>query len=172
MEDLMERTLRDRISGNNPNVTSHKVRDIILHNPLRQYFISAVKAPLVKAIISLANKYPKPTSDNLDTANAQVLRDAFGKFHKHNKVKPDMFLAVERIAVGEVEHDPVYGDFLQIFLEFIIEAILAGKWKPRRLGKPAPRYWSETPPYGGENSIIYKLMQHKDEIKSILEREK
>jgi len=45
---------------------------------------------------------------------------------------------------------------------------LDGKLKPRPLGKPAPRYWDETSPYGGEHSIIHKLLMHREEIKDII----
>lgn len=167
--ELIEKVLEDRVVGNNPNLVSQKVRHIILHNPLRQYFVNMVKAPLLKAIISLAEKYPEPTKENTDSVVAHALIDCFASFKEHNKVRPALFHAVSKVIPDEVEHDSVYSDLFQVFLEYIIESILAGTWQPRPLGKPAPRYWSETPPYGGENSIIYKLLQHKDEIKKILE---
>jgi len=166
--DLIERTLRDRVVGNNPNLTSHKVKHIILHFPLRRYFVNRVQAPLLKTMIALANKYPKPTKDNTDDELAHALIDIFERFDKLNKVRPDLFQALDRVVVNKVDVDSVYRYLLQSLLELVFESILDGKWKARPLGKPASRYWRETPPYGGEHSIIYKLIKHRDEIKSIL----
>ena len=163
--DLLEKTLQDRVVGGNPNLVSHKIKHIILNNPFRRYFVNKVKAPLLKAIISLANKYPEPTKDNTDSLIAHTLIDIFGEFHKHNRVRRDLFHAVGKVIPSEVEHDSVYAHLFQIFLEYVIEAILDGKWTPRPLNKPSTRYWiKEETPYGGEYSIIHKLLEHRQEI--------
>lgn len=166
--DLIQKTLGDYVVGENPNRVSRKIRHIILHNPLRWYFIDIVKGPLVKAIVALAHKYPVPTKENADNRIAHTLIDTFDYFHSHNLIWPDMMEAVGRVLIDEVEHDPVYRDFFQILLEKVIEAMLDGKWESRPYGKPGARYWKEEPPYGGETTIIYKLIEHRDEIKSIL----
>jgi len=168
--NLIGKTLKDNVAGNNPNLTSRKVRHIILHNPLRRYFIEMVKAPLLKAIISLAEKYPEPTKESTDRVIAHTLLDCFDEFHKHNLTREDLFHAIGKVVIDEVEHDSVYCDLFQIFLEHIIEAILDGKWKPRELNKPADRYWGEEKPYGGEHTIIYKLTKHREEVNDILNK--
>jgi len=165
---LLEKTLQDRVVVNNPNLTSNKIKHIILHNPLRQYFIKQVKEPLLRVIIALAGKYPKPTKANTDTLIAHTLLDIFAEFHKFNKVKPELFHAAERVFVDEIEHDSVYTDLFQVFLEYIIEAILGGKWEARRLNKPAERYWSEVQPYGGKYSIVHKIQEKRLEILGLL----
>ncbi len=168
--DVIERTLQDRIVGNNPNLTSYKVKHIILHNPLRQYFIEVVKAPLLKAIIALSNKFPEPTESNTDDAIAHAILDIQDKFfsYESNAGRKELFEAAFKIFIAEIEHDDYYRFRLDWILEEMIKKILDGKWESLPLNAMRKFCWNEPEPYGGENSIIYKMMQHRNEIKRTL----
>lgn len=167
---LMENTIKDRIVGDNPNLTSRMVSHIILHAPFRQYFIDHVKAPLLENIVSLAGKYPEPTKDNLEHPVALAMLDIMEKFYTYedNKIRIGLFKAMGKLATNEIEHDGYYRERLQFILEEIIKAILSGKWTPRDSGNPAI-CWKEPQPHGGAHSIIAKMIEHKEEILAILE---
>lgn len=79
-----------------------------------------------------------------------------------------MFEAVARIGLAEYEHDRFYRDRFQFILEEIIKSILDGDWKPREEGSPKSNLWKEPTPYGGKNSIIYKLNLYGEEIKALI----
>jgi len=167
--ELLEKTLKDRVVGDNPNLTSNLLSRIILNTPFRQYFIEQVKAPLLESIISLANEYPEPTRDNLEHPISLALLDIMDKFYSYedNSGRIGLFRASGRLLIGEVEHDGYYRERLQFILEEIIRAILDGKWAPRDDGYPT-LYWKEPQPHGGVHSIIAKMIEHREEICQLL----
>jgi len=167
--ELLEKTLKDRVVGGNPNLTSKMVMHVILHTPLRQHFIERVKAPLLEAIVSLANKYPEPTKDNLQHPISLALLGIMCKFcsYEDNPGREGLFRAVGRLLIDEVEHDAYYRDRFQFILEEIIKSILDGNWSARGKDKPSA-CWKEPRPHGGVHSIIAKMIGHREEICRLL----
>lgn len=197
---LLDKT-KDAASAS-PIVSDHKVRWIILNNPLRRYFIDKVKKPLMETIIALAEKYPVPTHTNIEHANSHVMLDILGKFlsYENNDTRNHgterLFRALGIIHINECErysfhrrsfrnicsiffkvfgflftdeseHDTYYRDRIQFLLEEVILAILDGRWTPRGENRPS-MCWLEPRPYGGEHSIVAKIIKHREKILEIL----
>ncbi len=101
----------------------------------RQYVIDKVKAPIMKALIVLANRLKiEPTKQNTFHPNTHVLIDIWDKFFQTVELSREpLFRAVSKIVISEYEHDPYYRDRINIFLELLVEAMLKGNWKPRPL---------------------------------------
>lgn len=88
----------------NPYV--HKV----LRGAMRDYIIKKVKKPLMKAIITLANRYPSPTRENCLHPNTRILFDIRDKFFEleNNPCRKELFEAIWRMFIAEYEHDGYY----------------------------------------------------------------
>ncbi|MFA5753624.1 MAG: hypothetical protein WC910_11200 [Bacteroidales bacterium] len=150
--------------------------------PWRDFVINKVKPPLDKAIrtskrlielapqvIETAKLIRKLSSGKYINPNAKLFAKYKERFlsYEDNPSRIGLFESAYDIIKAEIEHDNYYGDRLQCQLEWIIEDILNGEWKPREKNKPAG-YWKETKPYGGENTIISKIIKHKEEIKKVI----
>ena len=104
----------------------------------RQFFINKVKAPIMKALITLANRYPEPTRENVKDPYALAWIEIFDKFFEmeDNPGREPLFRAIKRVKICEPGHDPYYRDRELVILELLLEAILEGKVKPRSLDHP------------------------------------
>lgn len=162
--------------------------DRMLTFPHRNYVILKMKRPF-REVIEASKKFYQLT--NALIRYSTMLRKRFGrtedvilfqpnartflkykkKFleYEDNPARIALFKAAFDIFISEVEHDHYYEDRFEVILEWLIQDILDGKWKPREKMKPNPDYWHEPEPYGGEHTIIYKMMKHSKEIKRILE---
>src|SRR3990167_2775069 len=104
----------------------------------RKYFIDKVKAPLLKAIVTLANRYPVPNKYNISDPFALAWIDIWDKFFEmeDNPGREPLFRAIERVGICEPGHDPYYRDRMLVLAELFLEAIMDGKIKPRSLDHP------------------------------------
>lgn len=132
------------------------LRTIMLKDK-RQYIIDKVKAPLMKALIILARRYPQPTKENTSHPNTHALIDVFNKFFEMegNADRIDLFMALGKVVVAEHEHDPFYRDRIYVLMELWLEQVLLGKWKPRSLDHP-DSFWKSDPNMRG---IGYEFMK-------------
>jgi len=73
------------------------------------------------------------------------------------------------LAFGTTAHDLYYGSIFDWWVEEIIKAILEDRIDPRPEGWLKSQWWKEPQPYGGQHSIIYRMLQHRQEIKKLLE---
>ena len=106
----------------------------------RQFIVEKVKKPLLKAIVTLALRYPEPTKENTVFKNTHIrleIRDEFLKYFSNEGRKP-LLEAAFRILIDECEHDGFY-EFIHD--EYITELLKRG-WTPTRRGFPMYRYWS------------------------------
>ncbi len=122
---------------------------VMLRGNMREYVISKVKKPLMKAIVSLANRVPEPTRDNCLNPNCFLLFDIEDKFFglEDNSGRKALFRAIFRIFIAEYEHDPYYRARINWFFEEIVELTMNGKWAPRGMGRPI-QCWKEEKPFG------------------------
>ncbi|KKN72884.1 hypothetical protein LCGC14_0405880 [marine sediment metagenome] len=121
----------------------------MLEGDMREYIMHKVKAPLMKALIKFAQRYPEPTRDNIIHPNTLKLLDIQDKFFKYenNLGRNGLFRALFRIFIDEYEHDPYYHYRFDWFLEEIVNC----GWKPRPIGYPSS-CWNESDDkasYGG-----------------------
>ncbi len=126
---------RNRRGGQwNPYV--HKV----LRGAMRDYIIKKVKKPLMKAIITLANRYPEPTRENCLHPNAQILFDIRDKFFEleNNPGRKALFEAIWRMFIAEYEHDGYY----RFRFDWILKEINKRNWLPDPKGPPR-HCWKE-----------------------------
>lgn len=100
---------------------------------LRQYVIDKIKAPLLKAILTLAKRYPEPTGKNCLDNNTLIWMDIWDEFEKRNLIRTNLFAAVRRIHLCELEHDGIYRERMNLLLELWLEKVLAGKYQPRNV---------------------------------------
>lgn len=116
--------------------------DILKHR--RHYFINMVKAPLIKVLVFIANKYPEPTRDNTRKRNTHALLDIWDEFfeYEHNGGRDSLFRAIRKVIVGEYEHDAYYSQRIDWFLKKLVEKYLNGKWNPPQPHHPAS-CWTE-----------------------------
>jgi hypothetical protein len=136
-----------------------RLSDFLLQDQ-RQYIIDKVKAPIVKALITLANRIQvEPTKLNTVHPNTHVLIDVWDKFleMEDNGGRKAMFKAIRKIWIAEHEHDPYYRDRMNVIFEMLIEAVLEGRWKPRPLDHPS-YCWKIDPNMRGEG---YQLMRDR-----------
>ncbi len=108
----------------------------------RQYVIDKVNAPILKALVILANRLPKINKQNTVDPNTHVLIDNWDKFFEmeDNQTREPLFRALRGITLAKHETDPYYRDRINVHAELLVEAILDGKWKPRPLNSP-PSCW-------------------------------
>ncbi len=113
------------------------IRDVILKDR-RQYFIDKVKAPLMKAIVLLAGRYPEPTVDNTDHPNDRAWLRIWDRFlaMENNPGREPLFKAMRKVIVCESHHDYYYRDRMNVILELWLDEVLAGNWKPRPADHP------------------------------------
>ena len=103
----------------------------VLRGTMRQYVIDKIKKPLIKAIITLANRFPEPTRDNCIQPNSQILFDIRDKFFEYedNPCRKALFEAAFKLLIAEYEHDPYY----QYRFDWFIEQIMESDWQPRKI---------------------------------------
>lgn len=145
----------------------------MLSNPLRNYVIKKIKAPLQKVIILVGKRLPALTRENTIYRNTHNLMDIEDKFFEYfnNGSKEEMFRCAWKMFKAECEHDRAYRYPWEWFVEELIKKVLSGEWEPRLEGWPEPKYWKEPQPYGGKHSIVYKLQSHRREILRIIGEE-
>lgn len=105
----------------------------------RQYFVDKVKAPLMKALVILAGRYPEPTKENTDKHNTHVLLDIWDEFFKHedNPGRDGLFKAIRKITIAEYEHDGYYSQRIDWFLKKLAQAYVDGEWEPPKSWNPS-----------------------------------
>lgn len=116
--------------GGQWNPYIHKV----LRGAMRGYIINKVKKPLMKAIITLANKYPEPTRENCLHPNTHILFDIRDKFFEleNNSGRKALFEAIWRMFIAEYEHDGYY----RFRSNWIYEEMNKRNWLPNPKGQP------------------------------------
>ena len=113
-------------------------------------FVIKHKGIFEKAIIAYAKALPEPTKEMGRDGyclepTSHVLLDFREKFRSYyaNPTKQALFEAGWKIAIDENEHDPHYRDIVFGWLvEELVEAVLDGRWPPRRSGHPSSS-WKE-----------------------------
>ena len=122
----------------------------------RQFFVDKVKKPLMKALITLANRYPEPTRENVKDPYALAWIDIWDKFFEmeDNPGRLPLFKAIRKVMICEPGHDPYYRDRELVILELLFEAVLEGKVKPRSLDHPQD-CWKVDP---NKRGLGYKFM--------------
>ena len=115
---------------------------------LRDYVVDKIKTPLMKAICTLARRYPIPTQENTAHPNTRTLLEIMEAFLKYedNPGRKPMFEALWRMLVCEYEHDSYY----RSRIDFVIEKLKRYSWTPRPLEHPY-HCWNEPKPFGGGN---------------------
>ena len=105
----------------------------------RQFIVEKVKAPLYKAITTLAMRYPEPTKENTVFPNTRIRLEVRDEFFKHfnNDGRKPLLEAAFRILICECEHDGAY-EFIH---DWYITELLKRGWKPTKRGFPMWRYW-------------------------------
>jgi hypothetical protein len=140
------------------------------------FVIDDVKAPLQKAIQFaaklLARKCGPISKETTCSPVVHAFLDIMKEFEEleNNPDRIELFTSVLTIFMAEIEHDPYYRFRFDWLLEKMFEKILAGEWESRPLNTPIS-HWKEQPPFGGKDSIVYRIMQHKDEILKLIEKE-
>jgi hypothetical protein len=139
------------------------IRDVILKEK-RDYFIGQVKAPLMKAMVVLANRYPEPTLDNVDTQNDKVWVRVFDEFLslEDNPGRFPLFKAIKKLFIGEAHHDPYYRDRIHVILELWLDEVLKGNWKPRSLDHPESCWKGEKNVRGAAYKFLMDCYYHKE----------
>jgi len=104
----------------------------------RQYVIDKIKKPIMKALIILANRLPEPTTENTVIPNTRTMIRIWDKFlsMENNAGREPLFKAIDKVQIGEYEHDYYYRDRMDVWFELWLEEVLMGNWKPRSLGHP------------------------------------
>lgn len=104
----------------------------VLRGTMRDYVISKIKKPMMKAITTLANRYPEPTRVNCLHPNSHILfdiQDKFFEYEDNHNEREAMFRAAFKILIAEYEHDPYY----RYRFDWILEQIIDSDWKPRKI---------------------------------------
>ncbi len=106
------------------NLTTYLLRDE------REYVISRIKKPIMKALIILSDRIPEPTKENCVHPNSHILLDIWDEFFSRetNSTRKPLFEAIRRIMVSEYETDPYYRERMDWFLKQIIKS----DWKIER----------------------------------------
>ena len=120
--------------------------------------------------VNLVRKYPKLLRKNIGNKNTLAFLDIVDKFNAYHKnsMRQPLFDHFYHLAFATTAHDKYYGSLLDWWIEEIIKAILDGKIEPRPEGWLKPQWWKEPSPYGGKYTIIYKMLEHRDELKKLL----
>ena len=123
----------------------------------RQFFIDKVKAPIMKALIILANRYPEPTRENVKDPYALTWIDIWDKFFEmeNNLGRLPLFKAIRKVQICEPGHDPYYRDRMLVITELYLEAIIEGKVKPRSPDHPQD-CWKVDP---NQRGLGYEFMK-------------
>lgn len=111
----------------------------------RDYYIDKVNAPLLKAIVFLASRFPEPAMENVVHPNAKRLLEVQQKYlqYEANPRLQVIVKAVLRIVIAKLDHSPNYRDRISWFVEEVPKG-----WKARSLNHPV-NDWNESKPYGG-----------------------
>jgi hypothetical protein len=171
MDDEVMQAVREGRTSIELNPAKRNVAHTILGFPFRHYFIR-VKEELMLGIINSSKKYPKSTKYNTDDMVTHAILDAGESILSRAKVRKNLIEAAIRIGAGETAHDRFYRGLFQVFLEEMVKKLLDGKLDTRELGEPSKEFWYEEMPYGGEHSILYQIMDRREEIKELLRRPK
>ena len=145
------------------------VRETILKHK-RDYFIK-VKAALMKAIVTLAMRYPEPTKENITDPHAKAWFEIWGKFFEmeDNPGREPLFKAIARLSIDEPAHDPYYRDRMLCLEELFIEAVLNGKIKPRALDHAQDCCKDDKRGLGYERvKKLYYYPDFRDKLKELL----
>ena len=112
----------------------------------REFFIEKVNKPLVKAIVTLGNRYPEPKMENLLHPNSRRLLDIQERYleYEGNGRLKEIVRAMLRILISKIEHSPNYRDRFSWFVEQVGQG-----WKSRSYNHPV-HDWNEPKPYGGK----------------------
>ena len=162
---------------------------LMLTFPWRDYVVKKIKTPLSRAIAN-AKRFAEMAPVLVESTTR--LKGVFGLLTKDKMLHQNTFCIIDHkakflsyetcvhslkfegaaydILIAENEHDPEYRHRFDTEIEWIVEDILSGKWKPRPPGCPV-RNWKEPAPYGGEHSIVFKLQKHREEILKLIEGE-
>ncbi len=105
----------------------------LLRGTMRDYVIKKIKAPLMKAIMTLASKYPAPTRENTIHPNTHKLLAIEDKFlgYEDNPQRKPLFEAAFKLLIAEYEHDPYY----RWRFDWFLEEINKSHWVPRKIGR-------------------------------------
>lgn len=160
----------------------------MLWSPLRQFVIDEVKSPLRIAIEQskgklsrgvkrmaahyigqMMSKFGKLKRKDLWFRNSQSIQDIKAEFmsYEDNWGRDDMISNAFDIWTYENEHDGWYRYRGDVVLELWLNKVLAGEWEPRPAGFPET-HWHEPTPYGGEHSIVAKVIAHRAEINKLI----
>lgn len=125
----------------------------VLTGTMRQYVIDKVKKPLIKAITTLARRFPEPTRENCQHPNTLILFDIWDKFFEYedNPRRGALFQALKRLSIAEYEHDPYYRDRIGFFIEELVKAVSDGRWQSRSI-RPMS-HWKE-PGRAGVSDVL------------------
>lgn len=127
-----------------PKGHEHLLSHLMLGEKTRQYVIEKVKAPLLKAIVTLATRYPEPTIENTEKHNSHVLIAIRDRFFEHNRIlRNALFRALWRVLISEYEHDLEYSARIDFLVEALVKEVQVGNWKPRHPRRPHEPYWIE-----------------------------
>lgn len=112
----------------------------ILRGSTRQYVIDKIKKPMMKAIITLASRYPEPIRENTRIQNTHILLEIKDKFFEceDNPCRKALFEALWKILIIEYEHDIYYRQRIDWMLEQIIES----EWDFKKKNYPE-KCWKE-----------------------------
>ena len=136
----------------------------------RQYVIDKVKAPLMKALIILAGRYPEPTFENTTHPNDHVWLRVWDRFFQmeDNPGRDALFKAIRKVTICEPAHDPYYRDRIQVILELWLEEVLKGNWKPRSLDHPQD-CWKEPNKRGDGYKFMLNCFSHP-EVREVIKK--
>lgn len=166
MQSRVERALRDgelsididEKPSSNPYAPPEPLYYQMLNFPMRNFIIKKVKAPIMKAITTLADRIPAPTRQNCFHPNTLAWFDVLEKFlsMENNPGREPLFKAITKIFLAECEHDIYYRDRINVVLELWLDEVLKGNYKPRSLDHPS-ECWNADPNIRGEG---FKLIQY------------
>lgn len=144
------KSLVSRLKGKHPNAKilyydSKKRRGEkpffcqVLQGAMRRYVIDKIKKPLMKAIVTLAQRYPDPTRENCRQVNSHILFDIRDKFFEYegNLSRKALFDALFKLFIAEYEHDPYY----RYRLDWMLEQVMGSDWQPRKIRNE--QFWNE-----------------------------
>ena len=96
----------------------------MLNTSKYSYFIRAVKAPLMKAVIVISKRYPEPTHENVLKPNSHRLLNIRDEFLRceHNPHTEEFFRAAFRIIIVTYEHDGYYARRIDKVLSWIAQS--------------------------------------------------
>ena len=96
----------------------------------------------MKAIITLAIRYPEPTKENTTQPVAHILLDIWEDFRKHNRqCRDDLFDAAFRLLTDECQHDIQYRTRFLWFINEIQKRIEDGTWP--EVETPPAQHWKK-----------------------------